>query len=106
MGADVNVGIPSPITTARPKHQTVIEDESFIGSNATLVAPVTVGRAAYVAAGSSITDAVPGGALAIARGQEKKRWVEQRKRKRKQAKRSSRMCGIIGYIGPKPVMQS
>lgn len=89
VGADVNVGAGTITCNydGETKHQTVIEDESFIGSNATLVAPVTVGRAAYVAAGSSITDAVPGGALAIARGRQenKEGWVEQRKRKRKQA---------------------
>ena len=88
LGADVNVGAGTITCNydGETKHHTVIEDESFIGSNATLVAPVTIGRAAYVAAGSSITDAVPGGALAIARGRQenKEGWVEQRKRKRKQ----------------------
>jgi bifunctional UDP-N-acetylglucosamine pyrophosphorylase/glucosamine-1-phosphate N-acetyltransferase len=49
------------------KHKTVIKDHSFIGCNANLVAPVTVGEGAYVAAGSTITDDVPDGALAIAR---------------------------------------
>ena len=45
------------------KHQTMIEDGAFIGSDTTLVAPVTVGQGAYVAAGSTITDDVPAGAL-------------------------------------------
>ena len=49
----------------RREAPTVIEDGSFIGSNTTLVAPVTVGRGAYIAAGSAITADVPAGALGI-----------------------------------------
>jgi bifunctional UDP-N-acetylglucosamine pyrophosphorylase/glucosamine-1-phosphate N-acetyltransferase len=63
------------------KHPTTIEDGAFIGSNATLVAPVTIGREAYVAAGSSITDDVPAGSLGIGRGRQENKagWVEKRK---------------------------
>jgi bifunctional UDP-N-acetylglucosamine pyrophosphorylase/glucosamine-1-phosphate N-acetyltransferase len=63
------------------KHQTVIQDGSFIGSNATLVAPVTVGKNAYVAAGSAITSDVPSGALGIGRGRQENKdgWVKKRK---------------------------
>ena len=63
------------------KHQTVIEDGAFIGSDVQLIAPVTVGRGAYVAAGSSITDDVPPGALAIARGRQvnKDGWADRKK---------------------------
>jgi len=63
------------------KHQTVIHDGSFIGSNSTIVAPVTVGKNAYVAAGSAITDDVPAGALGIGRGRQenKEGWVKKRK---------------------------
>ena len=50
------------------KHQTVIEDEVFIGSNVSLVAPVKVGRGAIVGAGSTITQDVPSDALALGRG--------------------------------------
>ncbi|MGC2324770.1 MAG: DapH/DapD/GlmU-related protein, partial [Terriglobales bacterium] len=62
------------------KHQTIIEDGAFIGSDATLVAPVRIGKGAYVAAGSSITDDVPPEALGIARGRQtnKEGWVRQR----------------------------
>ncbi|MCG6197339.1 bifunctional UDP-N-acetylglucosamine diphosphorylase/glucosamine-1-phosphate N-acetyltransferase GlmU, partial [Anoxybacillus sp. LAT_38] len=49
------------------KHKTVVMDGSFIGCNTNLVAPVTVGQNAYVAAGSTITQDVPDEALAIAR---------------------------------------
>ncbi|MFL5639632.1 MAG: bifunctional N-acetylglucosamine-1-phosphate uridyltransferase/glucosamine-1-phosphate acetyltransferase, partial [Gemmatimonadaceae bacterium] len=65
------------------KHPTVIEDGAFIGSDSQLVAPVTVGKGAYVAAGSSITEDVPPGALGIARGRQvnKEGWVEKNKKK-------------------------
>ena len=43
------------------KHKTVIEDGVFIGSDSTLVAPVKIGRGAYVAAASCITEDVPAG---------------------------------------------
>lgn len=49
------------------KHRTMIHDHSFIGSNSTLIAPLEVGKAALVGAGSTITDNVPQDALAIAR---------------------------------------
>jgi bifunctional UDP-N-acetylglucosamine pyrophosphorylase/glucosamine-1-phosphate N-acetyltransferase len=52
------------------KHRTDIGKGAFIGSNAALVAPVTVGDGAYVATGSVITDNVPADALAIARGRQ------------------------------------
>ena len=62
------------------KHPTVIEDGAFIGSDVQLIAPVRVGRDAYVAAGSSITKEVPAGALAVARGRQenKEGWVERK----------------------------
>ena len=62
------------------KHPTVIEDGAFIGSDTQLIAPVRVGKGAYVAAGSSITEDVPAGALAIARGKQvnKDGWVAQK----------------------------
>lgn len=49
------------------KHLTVIEDDVFVGCNTNLIAPVTVGKEAYIAAGSTITEDVPEKALAIAR---------------------------------------
>jgi bifunctional UDP-N-acetylglucosamine pyrophosphorylase / glucosamine-1-phosphate N-acetyltransferase len=61
------------------KHRTEIGAGAFIGSNAALVAPVTVGDGALVAAGSVITADVPAGALALARGrQETKPGLGQR----------------------------
>jgi bifunctional UDP-N-acetylglucosamine pyrophosphorylase/glucosamine-1-phosphate N-acetyltransferase len=52
------------------KHRTVIEDEVFVGSNASLVAPVSIGRGAIIAAGSTITEDVPPDALAFGRAQQ------------------------------------
>ena len=49
------------------KHVTVVEDNAFIGSNANLIAPVTVHSGAFIAAGSTIDKEVPAGTLAIAR---------------------------------------
>ncbi len=63
------------------KHPTTIGAGVFVGSNATLVAPVTLADGAYIAAGSVITDPVPGGALGIGRGRQvnKEGWVEKKK---------------------------
>jgi bifunctional UDP-N-acetylglucosamine pyrophosphorylase/glucosamine-1-phosphate N-acetyltransferase len=49
------------------KHKTVIEDGVFIGSDSTLVAPVRIGRGAYIAAASCITEDVPADSLALGR---------------------------------------
>ncbi len=52
------------------KHRTIIGEDAFIGSNTALVAPVTVGDGAIVAAGSVVTRDVPADALSVARGQQ------------------------------------
>jgi bifunctional UDP-N-acetylglucosamine pyrophosphorylase/glucosamine-1-phosphate N-acetyltransferase len=52
------------------KHRTTIDDGAFIGSDSQLIAPVRVGKGAYVAAGSTITEDVPAHALAIGRGRQ------------------------------------
>jgi bifunctional UDP-N-acetylglucosamine pyrophosphorylase/glucosamine-1-phosphate N-acetyltransferase len=69
------------------KHQTVIEDGAFIGSDSTLVAPVRIGKNAYVGAGSTITEDVPEDALAIGRGRQanKEGWAKQRREKQASA---------------------
>lgn len=63
------------------KNVTVIDDGAFIGSDSTLVAPVRVGRGAYVGAASCITEDVPADALAIGRGRQvnKEDWAAQRR---------------------------
>ena len=72
IGANVNVGAGTITCNydGVAKHQTVIEDGAFIGSDTQLIAPVTVGAGAYVGAGSSITENVPAGALGIARARQ------------------------------------
>jgi len=84
VGARVNVGAGT-ITCNYDgvnKHRTVIEDGAFIGSDTQLIAPVTVGKGAYVGAGSSITEDVPAGSLGIARGRQTniEGWVERKKK--------------------------
>jgi bifunctional UDP-N-acetylglucosamine pyrophosphorylase/glucosamine-1-phosphate N-acetyltransferase len=84
IGKNVNVGagtITCNYDGVR-KHKTTIEDGVFVGSDSQLIAPVTVGRNAYVAAGSSITEDVPPESLAVARARQtnKPGWAE-RKRK-------------------------
>jgi bifunctional UDP-N-acetylglucosamine pyrophosphorylase / glucosamine-1-phosphate N-acetyltransferase len=86
IGAGVNIGAGTITCNydGEHKHTTVIEDGAFIGSDSTLVAPVKVGRGAYVGAASCITDDVPPDSLAIARARQivKDGWVA--------AKRTSR----------------
>jgi bifunctional UDP-N-acetylglucosamine pyrophosphorylase/glucosamine-1-phosphate N-acetyltransferase len=83
IGTKVNVGAGTITCNydGEHKHDTVIEDGAFIGSDSQLIAPVRVGKGAYVAAGSSITHDVPAGALGIARARQAvvDGWVEQRK---------------------------
>ncbi|MEW8969840.1 bifunctional UDP-N-acetylglucosamine diphosphorylase/glucosamine-1-phosphate N-acetyltransferase GlmU [Mesobacillus jeotgali] len=72
VGADVNIGCGSITVNydGKNKFLTKIEDGVFIGCNSNLVAPVTIGKGAYVAAGSTITEDVPGEALALARARQ------------------------------------
>ena len=67
------------------KHQTVIGSGVFVGSNSTLVAPVTIADGSYIAAGSAVTTDVPAGALAIGRARQENKdgWVERKKLKAK-----------------------
>ena len=62
------------------KYRSVVEDGAFIGCNVNLISPVHVGKGAYVAAGSTITEDVPDGALYVARSRGKtvEGWVEKK----------------------------
>ncbi|MCM3570806.1 bifunctional UDP-N-acetylglucosamine diphosphorylase/glucosamine-1-phosphate N-acetyltransferase GlmU [Neobacillus mesonae] len=81
VGSGVNIGCGSITVNydGKNKYLTKIEDDVFIGCNSNLVAPVTVGKGAYVAAGSTITKDVPGMALSIARARQenKENYVEK-----------------------------
>ncbi len=84
--ADVGVGVTigcGAITVnydGAKKTRTTIGDRAFIGCNSNLIAPLTIEPEAYVAAGSTITKSVPGGALAVARAQQ--RVIEGWRKKR------------------------
>lgn len=67
------------------KHKTTVGSEAFVGTHSTLVAPVTIGDGAFVAAASVITDDVPADALAIARGRQtnKEGWASARRANRR-----------------------
>ena len=84
-GANLGAGTITCNYDGVHKHETVIGAGAFIGTNSSLVAPVTIGEGAYVAAGSVITKTVPPGALAVARGRQETRegWAARRKETRK-----------------------
>jgi len=65
------------------KYQTVVEDRAFIGCNSNLIAPVTIRKDSFVAAGSTITKEVPEDSLAIARSKQENKpgWVSKRRKK-------------------------
>ena len=69
VGAGVNVacGVVTANYDGFRKHRTVIGDDSFIGCNVNLVAPVEIGDGSYIATGSTITESIPEGSFAIAR---------------------------------------
>lgn len=64
------------------KYKTTVGDDAFIGCNSSLIAPITIGSGAYIAAGSTITEDVPPQALGIARARQsnKKDWAAKHKR--------------------------
>ena len=84
-GANIGAGTITCNYDGAHKHQTIIEDGAFVGSDTQLVAPVTVGAGAYIAAGSSITHDVPAGALGVARAKQTniEGWVKRKKNKKR-----------------------
>jgi bifunctional UDP-N-acetylglucosamine pyrophosphorylase / glucosamine-1-phosphate N-acetyltransferase len=83
IGSKVNVGAGTIVCNydGVKKHQTVIEDGAFIGSDTQLIAPVTIGRGAYVGTGTTVRENVPAGALAVSAGKQRniEGWVERKK---------------------------
>jgi bifunctional UDP-N-acetylglucosamine pyrophosphorylase / glucosamine-1-phosphate N-acetyltransferase len=83
IGAGANIGAATVFVNydGVAKHRTVIGDHVRVGSDTMLVAPVTLGDGSYTAAGSVITDDVPPGAMAVARGRQRnvEGWVEKRR---------------------------
>ncbi|OCA80674.1 UDP-N-acetylglucosamine diphosphorylase/glucosamine-1-phosphate N-acetyltransferase [Bacillus sp. FJAT-27225] len=86
VGSEVNIGCGSITVNydGKNKFLTRIEDGVFIGCNSNLVAPVTIGKGAYVAAGSTITENVPPEALSVARARQvnKENYVQKLDRKK------------------------
>jgi bifunctional UDP-N-acetylglucosamine pyrophosphorylase/glucosamine-1-phosphate N-acetyltransferase len=82
-GANIGAGTITCNYDGLHKHHTQIGAGAFVGSDSTLVAPLTVGEGAYIAAGSAITEDVPPGALALGRARQviKKGWVAARRQK-------------------------
>jgi bifunctional UDP-N-acetylglucosamine pyrophosphorylase/glucosamine-1-phosphate N-acetyltransferase len=83
IGADVNIGAGTITCNydGKNKNKTIIEDGAFIGSDSQLVAPIRIGRGAYVGAGSTITKDVPADALALSRTPQRviEGWARSRK---------------------------
>jgi bifunctional UDP-N-acetylglucosamine pyrophosphorylase / glucosamine-1-phosphate N-acetyltransferase len=86
IGENVNVGAGTITCNydGTTKRTTTIEDGAFIGSDTQLIAPVTVGKDAYVGTGTTVREDVPPGALAVSAGKQRniEGWVAQRKKKR------------------------
>jgi bifunctional UDP-N-acetylglucosamine pyrophosphorylase/glucosamine-1-phosphate N-acetyltransferase len=79
-GVNIGAGTITCNYDGERKHETVIGDRAFIGTNSSLVAPITIGDGAYIGSGSVITRDVPPGALAIERSPQtvKEGWVARR----------------------------
>jgi bifunctional UDP-N-acetylglucosamine pyrophosphorylase/glucosamine-1-phosphate N-acetyltransferase len=88
VGAGVSFGCGTIVVNydSAQKHRTVVENGAFVGCNSNLISPVRVEADAYIAAGSTITNDVPGGALAVARGRQRnvEGWRERRFGKREE----------------------
>ncbi len=84
IGANVNIGAGTITCNydGTTKHRTTIEDGAFIGSDTQLIAPVTVGRGAYVGTGTTVREDVPPGALAVSAGKQRniEDWAKRRKK--------------------------
>jgi bifunctional UDP-N-acetylglucosamine pyrophosphorylase/glucosamine-1-phosphate N-acetyltransferase len=83
IGAGVNIGAGTITCNydGQRKHQTRIGDRVFVGSNATLVAPLEIGEGSYIAAGSTVTEDVAPDALALGRARQvnKEHWAKKRR---------------------------
>jgi bifunctional UDP-N-acetylglucosamine pyrophosphorylase/glucosamine-1-phosphate N-acetyltransferase len=83
-GANIGAGVITCNYDGVSKRKTVIGDQVFVGSDSTLVAPLTLGDGAYIAAGSCITEDVPEDALALGRARQtiKEGWRTTRRNRK------------------------
>ena len=84
-GTNIGAGVITCNYDGVHKHRTTIGKRAFVGSDSTLVAPVTIEDGAYVGAGSCITKNVPAGSLAVARSRQvvKEGWAQRKNRQTK-----------------------
>ena len=84
IGEQVNIGAGTITCNydGTHKHQTVIEDGAFVGSDTQLIAPVTVRKGAYIGTGTTIREDVPAGSLAVSAGKQRniEGWVEKKRK--------------------------
>jgi bifunctional UDP-N-acetylglucosamine pyrophosphorylase/glucosamine-1-phosphate N-acetyltransferase len=87
-GVNIGAGAITCNYDGAHKHLTKIGDGAFVGSDSTLVAPLTIGAGSYIAAGSCITKEVPEGALALGRSRQvmKEGWAARRRGERPETK--------------------
>jgi len=90
IGEGVNVGAGTITCNydGVDKHKTIIEDGVFVGSDSTLVAPIRIGRGAYIAAASCITEDVPADSLALGRARQtvKEGWARAKRSQKSEVK--------------------
>jgi len=86
IGAHVNIGAGTITCNydGEKKNQTVIEEGAFIGSDSQIIAPVTIGKGAYVGSGTTVREDVPPGSLAVSAGKQRnvENWVANRRQKK------------------------
>lgn len=94
IGTNVNIGAGTITCNydGFAKFETIIRDNVFIGSDTQLIAPITIGKGAYVGSGSTITEDVPPGALATSRVGQKtlKGWVAKKKARKSRASKKTK----------------
>ncbi|MBC8413390.1 bifunctional N-acetylglucosamine-1-phosphate uridyltransferase/glucosamine-1-phosphate acetyltransferase, partial [bacterium] len=93
IGRDVNIGAGTITCNydGTNKFLTTIEDGVFIGSDSQLVAPVKIGKGSYVGAGSTVTEDIPAGSLALSRSKQTniEGWADKKKKKLKSVSKKS-----------------
>ena len=94
MGEDVNfsAGAITVNYDGFDKHKTIIGDGAMVGSNVNLVAPLSIGKGAFIAAGSTITGDISDDALAIERGEveTRKDWASENRARKKSDNKSGK----------------